>query len=319
MKITASSNLSFDLLCFLNVATEDEFYLEYHREEDEKFYPLLSDKVKAGIKEMAKRRDTMLWPLITLLVSSLENCESRELSEMLTAYDEIREGISKTPYKFTDEELGEYFREFREVVVPFAAELNEIGFVAYWHEVKKPLIDEKCQKLNEYFKKFNILDEVKKLMKFEDAQINMWVCAFARPIGAKLCGYDMVSDYTWSDDVILRTITHEIFHPPYKTELVADAIEKLGQMPWVVKAYDEQNPNCAYKPMEGFIEENVVEALGIYIFVKMIPDFDAHGYFKEHDYGSHVISTPFYDYLHSNPKPHNMSFEDYFIKFVEEF
>jgi len=321
MKITTNFNRNFDLLCFLNVATDDEFYIKYHEKEYKQFYPLLSNEIKTKIEEMAKKRErTMLWPVVTLLLSSLNNYENRDLIEMLQSHDEIITSINKSPYKFTDEEMSMHFGFFDNVIIPFIKELESIGFAKYWEEVKKPLLIERCAHLNAYLDKFNILDEINNLMPFNNADIRMWVCAFARPHGAKLCGYDMISDYEWKDETILLTVTHEMFHPPYdaEKEAVVEAISELGEKPWVIKAYENQHPNCTYKPMDGFIEENIVEALGIFLLKKMIKDFDAHKYFKEHDYGSHVISPRFYDYLHSNPKNKEQGFEEYFIGFTKE-
>ncbi|MDR2167598.1 MAG: hypothetical protein LBE35_07100, partial [Clostridiales bacterium] len=134
MKIATAGNLNFDSLCFLNVVTRDEFYLDYHREEYERFYPLLSEGVKAGVKALAARRgSTMLWPVFALLVSALDGHEGRDLAEMLSAHDEIREGIGRSPYSFTDEEFDGLFCALNEVVLPFVNELKDIGFVKYWH------------------------------------------------------------------------------------------------------------------------------------------------------------------------------------------
>ena len=320
MKITTMYNRNLDMLCFLNVATGDKFYTKYHKKEYKQFYPLLSDDIKDKIKKMAaKREKTMLWPLVALLISSLERYESRDLVEMLRNHNEIRERIALSQYfkNDTEKELAMHFETFTDAVIPFVEELENIGFVAYWDEAKIPLLDEKCNHLNNYLKKFNIIDEVNKLMPFNDADIRMWICAFARPHGAKLCGYDMIADYRWDDETILSTITHEMFHPPYKFETVAEAVEKLGNKLWVIKAYNKQHPGHEYKPISSFIEENIVEALGIYVLKKMNPNYNAYRYFKKHDHGSHVISPHFYDYLHSNPKKQEQRFEEYFIDFVD--
>ena len=320
MKITTMSNLNLDMVCFLNVATGDKFYTKVHKKEYKMFYPLLSDDIKEKISKMvAKRETTRLGPSVALLISSLEDYKSRDLVEMLQSHDEIRKKIALSPYYDDDLEkkLPMHFETFTDAVIPFVKELNDIGFVAYWDKVKKPLLDKRCSKLNNSLKKFNILDEINKLMPFNDADIRMWICAFARPHGIKLCGYDMIADYRYYDKTILSIITHEMFHPPYKLETVTEAVEKLGNIPWVIKAYNEQRPGYEYKPMSGFIEENIVEALGIFVLKKMYKYYNAHRYFKKHDYGSHVISPYFYDYLHNTPKNQEQSFEEYFINFVD--
>jgi len=87
-------------------------------------------------------------------------------------------------------------------------------------------------------------------------------------------------------------------------------------MPWVKEAFDKQDPNSGYNTIEGFIEENIVEALGIYIAVKLGAGIEPFEYLTKHDGGSHVISPYFYRYLCDNAKDVSQSIEDYFIGFV---
>ncbi|MCL2405605.1 MAG: hypothetical protein FWC92_08670 [Defluviitaleaceae bacterium] len=320
MKITTSYHRSFDILCFLHSITEDELSASELKGEYDKFYPLLSDEIKSEAKQLAAKPERLLfWPLVNLLISSLANHDKRDLVQMLRSHDEIRNGIAQSPYfkGESQKDLTLHFKSFEDIIIPFLKELEDIGFTKYWDETVKPILEQRCITLNRYLENFNIASEVNKLMPFNDLDINMWVCAFARPYGAKLCGYNMIGDYTWPDETILSTITHEMFHPPYDHDTVSDAVNTLGAMPWVVCAYENQTPGSEYKPMSGFIEENVVEALGIYILSKMIHDYDAHKYFKEHDGGSHVISPHLYDYLHSNPKNGGQSLDAYFIGFVD--
>jgi hypothetical protein len=318
MKIAAMPCYNLDLICFLNALTGDEFYLRYHQEDFDKFYPGLSDEAKAGIKEVvAKRETTMLSSRITLLLSSLKDFTTRDLCEMLKDHVGMRQGIHKSEYKFDDEELDREFAMYSDIIVPLVKELEQLGLKEYWQQHKLPDIQARCDVLNEYFSKYNIYDIVTNFKDFKDEDIAKYVCAFARPLGTKLCGYHMISDYKWNDKTILTTVAHEIFHPPYDYAIVDGAVKKLAEKPWVIEAFENQNESCRYSPIEGFIEENVVEALGIYVMTKLGIDMEPQKYFEEHDYGSHVISPIFYDYLFSNPKNPGESFEDYFIGFVD--
>ena len=83
------------------------------------------------------------------------------------------------------------------------------------------------------------------------------------------------------------------------------------------KAYDIQKRPNGYRPMNGFIEENIVEALGIFIAIQLGVNIDPKKYLLEHDNGSHVISPYFYDFLCENEKDVSQSFEDYFTSFVD--
>jgi hypothetical protein len=107
-----------------------------------------------------------------------------------------------------------------------------------------------------------------------------------------------------------------MFHPPYEYDKVHDYVQILFNKPWVKKAFDNQPPNSGYNTMAGFIEENIVEALGIYLAVKLGADIKPYEYFENHDGGSHVVSPLFYKHLCENAKTREQSFEDYFADFV---
>jgi hypothetical protein len=107
-----------------------------------------------------------------------------------------------------------------------------------------------------------------------------------------------------------------MFHPPYDKNTVVSALKKLAKLSWVKEAYENQNSNCRYSSMDGFIEENIVEALGIYVLLKLGVSWDPTEYFKTHDYGSHVISPHFFNYLTDHKKELTQTFEQYFIDFV---
>ena len=78
-----------------------------------------------------------------------------------------------------------------------------------------------------------------------------------------------------------------------------------------------KNVRDIIKAEEGFIEENIVEALGIYVAIKLGANIEPFQYFKDHDDGSHIISPHFYKYLCENEKVREQSFEDYFINYVK--
>jgi hypothetical protein len=151
-------------------------------------------------------------------------------------------------------------------------------------------------------------------MNKDDCEI--YLCAFADPFAIKLCGNALITDMSNSIDTILANAAHEIFHPPYNFSLVKKYVLKLANKPWVKEVYDKQPPSAGFGSEEGFIEENIVESLGIYIAVKLGANIEPYQYFKDHDNGSHVVSSHFYKYLCENEKVREQSFEDYFIGFV---
>jgi len=70
--------------------------------------------------------------------------------------------------------------------------------------------------------------------------------------------------------------------------------------------------------MKGFIEENVVEAMAIFICHKIGLEDDPFGYFEKHDDGSHMLSVVLFDNFSKHPKSIEQTFEDHFRALLEK-
>lgn len=317
MQIRAEISYNLDMLCFLNIMTADELFVERHRSAFEKFYPLISCGTKQCIQAMVQKHGSMLSPLLTLLVSSLPDFNIRNLIGMLKSPLEIEYSMSKTPYNLSREEYDSCFSFCQSTIIPLIEELEEADFYEYWQKNRLPLIKDKCNNINKYLSQFDVRQWLR-LYRNVDSNLTVYLCSFTDPLGVKLCGDNLISDSSYKNDTILSNATHEAFHPPYDTDVVIPYLDKIAQKPWIKKAFDNQTPP-GYGSMYGFIEENIVEALGIYIVVKLGVAIDPVDYFKTHDDGSHVLSPFFYKYLCNVRKDSKESFEDYFIKFVNTF
>jgi hypothetical protein len=299
------------------IMTGDEMFVDMHKEVFDTWHPTISETIKTKLSDLVTRRgDAFISPLITLFISSLADFNNRNLVEMLGSSDEIKESMRKTPYRFSDESFESHFASFVDVIIPLVAELEANGVRAYWNENKLPLIKAKCSELDEQLVKYNMEDVLQPFADMNMADCNIYLCAFANPFAIKLCGNTLITDVSNPLDTILANATHEIFHPPYNLDIVNDSVQELTNKPWVKAVYEKQPPSAGFGSEEGFIEENIVEALGIYIAVKLGANIEPYKYFKNHDDGSHVISSHFYKYLCENEKMREQSFEDYFVDFV---
>jgi len=317
MRLKTSISYNLDILCLLNTLTADGYYTKRHKEVFDAWYHRLSDAVKQKMHEwVLKHGNATISPTITLLISSLADFNNRSLIEMLGEFDEIKQSMKKTPYIFEKEKFEELFSWFSSTVIPLVSELEEKGFREYWEQNWLPKIQKKCTEIDSRLIDFKMDQVLQPFGDIANTDCIIYLCAFTDPLGIKLCGNNLITDIRYSLDIILSNATHEIFHPPYNQDKIRDNVQFLFDKPWVKKAFDNQSPNSGYSTMEGFIEENIVEALGIYIAVKLGACIEPYEYFKNHDGGSHVVSPHFYKYLCENKKVQAQSFEDYFIEFV---
>jgi len=207
------------------------------------------------------------------------------------------------------------------MAIPLARELEAADFKEFWHTLRLPLLQERCREMNDYFEDCKVAEVVSQFKKIAPSDFTIYVLTFARPLGVKLCGNNMIFDYSYQEnDVALETLAHELLHPLIRHTAVKPSVKALSEKDWVKEGYKNQGLGMTYKPMEMYIEENIVGALGKYCAVQLGADIDAKAELaKRAEAGgiSQVISPYFYDYLCENPKDSSQSFDDYFAKFVD--
>ncbi|HEX3021424.1 MAG TPA: hypothetical protein VHP81_03425 [Lachnospiraceae bacterium] len=318
MKIITSNSYNLDLLCFLNVLTNDEYFVSRYREDYDQFYPKLKNETRSSMERLVEAwKSPILSPKLTLMISSLENFNERDVKEMLQSFDEIKQQMAKTPYGETDEEYNVLFKHATSTLIPVIEELEELRFKEYWLKDRLPIIIDKCKELDTYFEDFNLEAYINQYKSIGDEDIVVYMCTFAKPYGIRLCGNVLISDCTYRKETVLANVTHEVYHPPYEYSKVSKYVDQLSQKGWVMDAFKKQDPLSGYSTMEGFIEEHIVEALGTYIVYQLGVEKAPYEYFKNHDGGSHVISPYFFKYLQENKRKPNQTMDEYFIHFVE--
>ena len=318
MKIKTAISYNLDLLCFMNVITGREFFMEFHKNSFEKFYPVISDVTNGRIKRVLRLGFPHIGTPVLLPVSSVDDFNNRDLLGMLDDKKGLKNSMkSKASAYYKAIHFFLIRRLIERVITPLAKELESAGFKEFWQANRLPLIQEKCHEVDKYMERYNPYELISRFINFDDSDFTIYLCSFAIPLGVKLSGNNMIADIAHSNDTVLEILTHEVFHPPYDTKKVKKSVKLLARKAWVKEAYKIQKPNFGYRPIVGFVEENIVEALGIYVANQLGLDIDPKEYFSEHDGGSHVISPYFYDYLCENIKDASLSFDDYFTQFVD--
>ena len=226
------------------------------------------------------------------------------LQQSFPYYDLYREHIKLLPH-------------ISPLIIQLITELEANGFKEYWKKEKLPLIEQRCEEISSLLDRYDIRDYITRYKELSSDDIVVYLACFANPHGTRLVGNVLLLDMVYSDKVIVNNVAHELFHPPYRYEEATDAISDLASFDFVKKAYDEQNPQFAYNPIEMFIEECIVEALAIHVVNSLGLEDEPYTYFEKHDEGSHVISPHLYGYLKATDIKENQTFKEYLIEFVE--
>jgi hypothetical protein len=200
------------------------------------------------------------------------------------------------------------------LILPIVRELEENGFKNFWLRERLPMIHDKIAEVKQLASEYNFKDEMENMLgpgqTFDS--ISLYLCSFASPHGIKLCGPRYISDVSFPIKFTLAISIHEMFHPPYDGYKIQDLIHCIGEDQLIKNAFINQNPNHGYSTMEGFIEENVVEAMALHICEIIGLENDPFGYLEKHDGGSHVFSVILLDYFKKYPKAKGQTFQEYF-------
>ena len=210
------------------------------------------------------------------------------------------------------------------MAIPLAKELEAAGFKDFWHSERLPLLQEKCAELDNYFAANSKIGQIGEMMEcyknIDKSDFTIYVCSFARPLGVKLCGSNMIYDFSYEkNDDALETLVHELLHPLVRHKAVQPYVKALGKKPWVREGYKNQKLGMTYRPMEMYLEENIVFALGYFIANQLGAGLNPKEELAKRaksDSTSQVIAPHFYEYLCENPKDPTQSFDDYFASFV---
>ncbi|MGZ9583015.1 hypothetical protein [Paenibacillus marinisediminis] len=286
MAFEVATSYTLDALNFLNVLTRDEFYVKRHVEDHQQFLSMNTEANQRLMSEIIRiQGGTMLSPFLTLVVSSVPDFDSYDLSELLRSKDLLQSYFSRTPY-YQEDSWGKKKELFSlaSEVIPVFKEINH--------------------------------------MLGPSSQIDhivLYLCSYAAPHGIKIAGPRFISDVSYRNEITLGIAIHEMFHPPYRVEQLDHHFDKLKHEPELLTAFNKQKERFGYTKIEGFIEENVVEAMGLYICEKIGLEKDPYTYLNNHDDGSHVLSVILLNYMQNHPKDGGVDFQDYYNEFLKTF
>ena len=259
---------TMDLLNFLSVLTGQEFYVREHRTAFERWHPWLSNGAKAALAEaLALLKSPMLGPALTLGISAVPDFDAVPLSDLLADPERVRRHLQATVYY--DPEQWPVGAQVYGCVLPVVQELEALGFRRYWEAERRPLIDAAIGRLRAAIDPldFDLAQAVADMLgppRQSVEPVTVLLCSFVAPHGIKVCGPVYLMDIRERHPNMVRTALHEMFHPPYQEEEVAGALVALARDPLVVSTFEAQDPVYRYQSINGWIEENVVEAMAHY-------------------------------------------------------
>jgi hypothetical protein len=319
-------SFTFDALTFLNTLSGDPFYQKYYQEEFASFDTLITPTAREALVSLKRRiKDeggNIISAFLTLYFSATEAETLDDMLATLRNSETMRKHLQKTPY-YSDGGWKLYVSVQPELKTIFEF-LRQIDFPRYWRERVLPRVSDKIRELEPQLPRYDVIGEDERLLgrSLTSDTITVYLLYFSQPHGIRITGTRFLTDVAWPFSIVLRNAVHEMMHPPY--DLAADSelrktLELLKGDEFLMDKVDHHNPSFGYNSFEGFIEEDVVQALEQLANERFEIAKDARTRWTENDDGMHVFAVALYTTMKTMKfEDSGLRFRDFLIREVNE-
>jgi len=319
-------SFKFDVLTFLNILSGDPFYQHYYQKEFAFFDTLVTPTAREALVSLKRKvKDDggkIISAFLSLYFSATEAETLDDMLAILKNSETMRETLEKTPYfSVTGWEMYESVRPQLKTIFEF---LRQIDFPRYWREQVRSKVQETIQELQPQLPGYNVIGEVERILDRPLASdtITVFMVYFSQPHGIRITGTRFLTDVAWPFRIVLRIAVHEMMHPPY--DLRADTtlratLELLKGDGFLMEKVNHHDPSFGYNSFEGFIEEDIVEALDQLVNERFGTAKDARTRWTESDDGIHVFAVALYTTMKTMKfEDSGQRFRDFLIREVKE-
>jgi hypothetical protein len=315
MKLEVRFSPNLDLLCLMNVLTGDPWYISYHEQAFQHFGKTLSFVSRLCLKILTTvYHSNMISAWATWIVSTVPDFESGKLSDLLKD--------TKTLWRYLSQhdQLESKWRAWvrtaigLKLIAVVAREVEMHDFGDYWKKQYLPKIQVRKEELSRWLIQYELDSEIESMLGLGRApeSITLYLSGLTEPHGIRISGLRFITGVSNSNEVVFGNLIHEMFHPPYDRQHLQEDGSVLEDDPLLKESFRTKKPQYGYPTMCGFIEENIVEAMAVFVAVKLGLEKDPMSYFTNHDEGSHKLSIVLFRAFKQQPKPREQSFEQYF-------
>lgn len=319
-------SFKYDLFCFMNIMTGDEFYLTYYQQEYDKYKDKLTPEVRDALKSIKKKiKDdggNIVSAWLCLYFSATKDETTDELINTLNDPVKLKNNFEQTPY-FSEEgwKLFESVKSELLIVLNF---LKEINFEKYWTENILPKVEVKRNEFISEVGKYNVIGNVEEHLGFKlpSNKITVYLLYYSQPHGIKITGTRFLTDIAWPFSILMRTASHEMMHPPFDIEkdtILKNTLSILKDDEYFMDKVLNHNTSFGYNSFEGFVEEDCVQALDQIINEKLGIAKDPRKRWIESDDGMHVLAISLYNIMKTeNYNVRHEMFRDFLVRIVSE-
>lgn len=319
-------SLKYDLCCYLNLMTGDEYYREFYKNEPNPFRDNITPEAGNAIDSLYKKlkldNGIIISAWLCLYFSAIKGTEIEDMINAVNDPAELKYNFEKTPYH--SEENWQIFTGIKQELLVILNYLKDSGFKKYWSENIKPKVDSVINKVNTGIDKYDVIKENEYFLGFKlpGDTITVYMLHYNMPHGIKITGMQFISAIYWPFEITVRTAAHEMMHPPYDYKndtKLRDYINSFSSDEFFLDKVNNHNKSLGYNTVDGLFEEDCVQALDQLINEKLGIAKDAGTRWKESDEGIHVLAVVLYQIMEETGfNSRNELFRDYLLRLNNE-
>jgi hypothetical protein len=293
-------SLKYDALCVLNVLSDDPFYLKYYQAEHDHFAPLLSESERESFHSLKRilkdEAGGIISAQLSLYFSTIDAETLDQMIQLVADSTSMRRALERTPY-WNSDSWAAYDRSRPALKVALEA-LRRLGFAEYWTRAAKPQVDKRIAEIQPQLSRLDVIGAIEPRLghPLQSRQIRVFLLAYSKPHGIRISGTRFLTHYSYPIEIVVRNAIHEMLHPPYdkNSPSIARALRKLGKDPRIRAAVENHDRSFGYTTVEGYVEEDSVQAIEAVVAEELGVARDQRAYWKEQDGGMHVLAAAIY-------------------------
>lgn len=297
-------SFKYDALCLLNVLTGDPYYLEYYRSEYEALAPKLTPPVRKALAdlkhEIKDKGGGIISAWLCLMFSAVPDETLEDMLRTLEDPAPMKKGLEQSG-RF-DEEGWKQLNLIRDDLSIVLRWMKETAVESEWRQRALPQAEKRIAEVRARVDDYNVIPLVEKQLgkALPTDEIVVYMLAYSQPHGIRITGSRFLTDAAWPFKITVRTATHELMHPPYDLDNdpeLRNLMESLRADRFLMDKVENHNPSFGYNSLEGFVEEDCVQALDQLINEKLGLADEPHKRWKANDDGMHVLAVALYQIL----------------------
>ncbi len=292
------ASFKYDALCLANILTGDPFYLNYYRSEYDAMSPTLTPEARhalAALKSKIKdegQRIISAW--LCLMFSAVEDESLNDMLKTLEDPAKMKKGLEESGWY--SEERWQLFLAIRRDLAVVLRWMDDADVRNQWEKHALPKAEKRIAEVRARVNDYNVIPLVEQYLgkTLMTDEIVVYMLVYSQPHGIRITGSRFLTDAAWPFNITARTAAHELMHPLYDLandpELRA-AIESLRADRFLMDKVENHNPSFGYNSLDGFVEEDCVQALGQLINEKLGLADGAAQRWRRNDDGMHVLAV----------------------------